>query len=46
VIAGYSEIIRFFSDRDPTSRLMMEEILSEEEDHASDMADLLEQIAH
>jgi bacterioferritin len=46
VIAGYTEIIRFFGDRDPTSRLMLEEILAEEEDHANDMADLLQQVPH
>jgi bacterioferritin len=44
VITGYNEIIRFFGDRDPTSRLMFEEILREEEDHANDLADLLKQM--
>jgi bacterioferritin len=46
VIAGYTEMIRYFGDRDPTSRLMMEEIMAEEEDHANDLADLLAQLAH
>ncbi len=40
-IETYREIVRFFGDRDPTSRIMMEEILSKEEEHADDMADLL-----
>jgi rubrerythrin len=40
-IETYREIIRFFGDRDPTSRILMEEILAKEEEHADDMADLL-----
>jgi len=40
-IETYREIVRFFGDRDPTSRIMMEEILAKEEEHADDMADLL-----
>ena len=40
-VETYREIIKFFGDRDPTSRTMMEEILSKEEEHADDMADLL-----
>lgn len=41
-IETYREIVRFFGDRDPTSRLMMEEILAKEEEHADDLADLLQ----
>jgi bacterioferritin len=37
----YRELIRFFADKDPTTRVMMESILSKEEEHANDMADLL-----
>ena len=37
----YRELIRFFGDDDPTSRVMMESILEVEEEHASDMLDLL-----
>jgi bacterioferritin len=37
----YRELIRFFADKDPTTRVMMEGILSKEEEHASDMEDLL-----
>jgi bacterioferritin len=37
----YRELIRFFADKDPTTRVLMEEILSKEEEHANDMLDLL-----
>jgi len=43
-IESYTEIIRYFGDRDPTSRRLMEEILSNEEEHADDMRTLIEQI--
>ena len=42
-IESYTEIIRYFGDKDPTSRRLMEQILAVEEEHANDMADLLEQ---
>ena len=45
-IESYSEIIRFFGDKDPTSRRLMEEILAKEEEHAEDMHTLLERIGH
>ena len=41
-IATYSEIIRWLGDDDPTTRRMMEEILAKEEEHADDLARLLE----
>ena len=41
-IGSYLEMIRFFGDNDPTSRRLMEEILEQEEEHADDMATLLE----
>jgi bacterioferritin len=44
VIEHYQELIRYFGDDDPTTRIMLEHILAEEEEHASDMHDLL--IAH
>lgn len=44
VIEHYLELIRFFADNDPTTRVMIESILADEEDHASDMHDLL--VAH
>src|SRR5690348_17469794 len=37
----YREFIRYFSDNDPTTRSMLETILAVEEEHASDMLDLL-----
>jgi bacterioferritin len=37
----YRELIRFFGDDDPTTRVMIEGILSVEEEHATDMQDLL-----
>ena len=37
----YRELIRFFADNDPATRAMLETILSVEEEHASDMLDLL-----
>ena len=40
----YRELIRYFGDRDPTTRVMMEGILTNEEEHANDMQDLL--VAH
>lgn len=40
-IDSYSEMIRYFGDKDPTSRRLIEEILAVEEEHAEDMADLL-----
>jgi bacterioferritin len=41
-IESYLELIRFFGENDPTSRRMMEEILAKEEEHADDLATLLE----
>ena len=37
----YRELIRFFGDDDPATRVMIEGILAVEEEHASDMLDLL-----
>jgi bacterioferritin len=41
-IESYSEMTRYFGDRDPTSRRLMEQILEVEEEHADDMKTLLE----
>lgn len=41
VIGVYTEMIRFFSDKDPTTRVMIEGILHDEEEHANELADLL-----
>jgi len=40
----YRELIRYFADKDPATRVMMEGILVNEEEHANDMHDLL--VAH
>jgi bacterioferritin len=41
-IESYTEIVRYLGDKDPTSRRLMESILSVEEEHANDMLDLIE----
>jgi bacterioferritin len=43
-IEHYQELIRYFGDNDPSTRRMLEWILSMEEEHADDMHDLL--VAH
>jgi bacterioferritin len=40
-IDHYRELIRYFGDNDPATRVMLESILAVEEEHASDMLDLL-----
>ena len=37
----YRELIRWFGDDDPATRVMLEEILENEEEHVNDMHDLL-----
>ena len=41
VIEVYSEMIRYFGNNDPTTRILIERILRDEEEHASDLSDLL-----
>jgi bacterioferritin len=43
-IESYTEIVRYFGDKDVTSRRLMEELLAVEEEHANDMHDLLEKV--
>ncbi|MFZ2236851.1 MAG: ferritin-like domain-containing protein [Dokdonella sp.] len=43
-ISTYSEIITYIGNDDPTTRRMLEEILAMEEEHAEDMATLLEHL--
>jgi bacterioferritin len=43
-VEHYRELIRYFGDDDPTTRVMIEGILGVEEEHANDMHDLL--VAH
>ena len=40
-IETYREMVRYFGDRDPTTRVILERILAQEEEHANDMHDLL-----
>jgi bacterioferritin len=40
-IETYRDMIRYFADKDPTTRTLLEKILAQEEDHANDMHDLL-----
>jgi bacterioferritin len=41
-IASYNEIIRWLSDKDVTTRRLMEDILAIEEEHADDFRTLLQ----
>jgi bacterioferritin len=41
-IDSYREIVNFLADRDSTTRRLMEEILAVEEQHADELADLLD----
>lgn len=41
VIDVYREMVKFFGDKDPTTRILIEELLEAEEEHASDLSDLL-----
>jgi bacterioferritin len=40
-IETYREIIKYFGEKDPTSRIMMERVLAKEEEHADELTDLL-----
>src|SRR5687768_18298812 len=44
-IDSYKEIIAYLGDNDPTSRRLMEEILAKEEEHADDLANLLQDLS-
>lgn len=44
-IETYAEIIRWLGNDDPTTRRMIEDILKMEEEHADDLASLLENIS-
>lgn len=41
-VETYRQMIRLVGDKDPTTRRMLEDILADEEEHADEMADLLE----
>jgi bacterioferritin len=40
-IESYRDMVRFFGEKDSTTRRMLEEILAKEEEHADDLTDLL-----
>ena len=41
VIEVYQGMIRYFGNNDPTTRVILEKLLHDEEDHADDLSDLL-----
>lgn len=40
-VETYRDMVRYFGDKDPTTRVILERILAQEEEHANDMHDLL-----
>jgi bacterioferritin len=44
-VASYTEIIQYLAQDDPTTRIMIEQILSKEEEHADDMKKLIERLS-
>ncbi len=44
VIQSYQEMVRWIGDTDPTTRRVLESILENEEEHADDLRDLLQEI--
>lgn len=44
VVMWYAEIISWFGDKDSTSRRLMEDLLAKEEEHADDLAGMLEEL--
>ena len=43
-VDSYREIIQYIGDKDPTTRRIFEDILAQEEEHADDMADILQDL--
>lgn len=41
-VETYRQMIQLIGDKDPTTRILLEEVLRDEEEHAEDMKDLLE----
>lgn len=41
VIEVYQDMIRYFGNNDPTTRVILEKLLHDEEEHADDLSDLL-----
>lgn len=46
VIMWYAEIARWFGEKDPTTRRLIEQLLADEEEHADDLANLLADMDH
>jgi bacterioferritin len=42
-VETYRQMIQLIGDKDPTTRRLLETILVDEEEHAEDMKDLLEE---
>lgn len=42
-VEAYRQMIQLVADKDPTTRRMLEQILAEEEEHADELTDLLEE---
>jgi len=45
-IDSYREIVAYLGEKDSTTRRLMEEILAKEEEHADDLANLLQDLSH
>ena len=45
-IDSYGEMIRYIGEKDPTTRRMLEDILAKEEEHADDLANLMQSFDH
>jgi bacterioferritin len=43
-VETYRDMVRYFAEKDPTTRVLLERVLAQEEEHANDMHDLL--VAH
>jgi bacterioferritin len=43
-VETYRELVRYFGEKDPTTRRLLEQVLAQEEEHANEMHDLL--VAH
>jgi bacterioferritin len=43
-VETYRDMIRYFAEKDPTTRVLLEKVLAQEEEHANEMHDLL--VAH
>jgi bacterioferritin len=43
-VETYRDMVRYFAEKDPTTRVLLEKVLAQEEEHANDMHDLL--VAH